>query len=80
MGMALEHVNISHPLLNFDFRVMNAAPFQATIPFGVGREQLVHLVGEFMSAGATFVDAKHPLYEAIHDDTSLPPVNERRVR
>ena len=55
-------------------------PFQLTTPFGVGREQFVHLTAEFMSAGAIFLDAKHPLYDAIHDDTSLPLVSERRVR
>ena len=78
--MALEHVNISHPLLNFECRLIDAATFQVNIPFGVAREQFVHLVGEPTSASATCIDAKRPLNEAIHDYTSLPLVNERRVR
>ena len=80
MGKATEHVSISHPLPSFECRLINAAAFQVSVPFGVAREQFIHLTAEFMSAGATFLDAKHPLYEAIHDDMSLPPVNERRVR
>ena len=79
-GKATEHVNISHPLINFECRLINAATVQVHILFGVAREQFVHLVGELMSAYATRLDAKHPLYEAIHDDMSLSPVNERRVR
>ena len=59
---------------------MNAGPTRNTIQLWVGREQFVYLPDEFISAGATFLDAKHPLYEAIHDDKSLPLVSERRVR